>query len=160
VGERHIKKSFRSFNARQHQTIDLIAELSREPHSVKKLCELFEIPRSSFHYRLKHRGITKPERAVLRQKVIEIHGLSRGSAGARTISGQLNQDGESVGRYKAARLMEEVGVVSKQPNKHKYKISEDESKIAPNRLTRQFDVEVVNQVWCGDVTYGVPGVQH
>ncbi|PSU42013.1 hypothetical protein C9J12_29265 [Photobacterium frigidiphilum] len=160
MGERYFKKSFRSFNTRQHQTIDLIAVLSREPHSIKKLCVLFEIPRSSFHYRLKHRGVTKPERALLRQKVVDIHSRSRGSAGARTISGQLNQAGESVGRYKAASLMKEVGIVSKQPNKHKYKISEDVSKIAPNRLNRQFDVEAVNQVWCGDVTYGVPGVQH
>jgi len=68
--------------------------------------------------------------------------------------------GESVGRYKAVSLMKEVGIVRKQPNKHKYKISEDVSKIAPNRLNRQFDVESVNQVWCGDVTYGVPGIQH
>ncbi len=41
--------------------------------------------------------------------------------------------------------MKEVGIVSKQPNKHKYKRSEDVSKIAPNRLNRQFDVETVNQ---------------
>ena len=57
--------------------------------------------------------------------------------------------------------MKEVGIVSKQPNKHKYKykISEDVSKIAPNRLNRQFDVETVNQVWCGDVTYVWAGNQ-
>ena len=137
----------------------MIAALSKEPNSIKKLCALFEIPRSSYHYRLKHRGITKPERALLREKVIEIHSRSRGSAGARTIAGQLNQAGENVGRYKAASLMKEVGITSKQPNKHKYKISEDISKIAPNRLNRQFDVETVNQVWCGDVTYVWAGNQ-
>ena len=133
--------------------------LLKEPHSVKKLCELFAIPRSSFHYRLKHRGVIKPERALLRQKVVGIHSRSRGSAGARTISGQLNQAGDNVGRYKAASLMKEAGIVSKQPNKHKYKISENVSKIAPNRLKRQCDVEAVNQVWCGDVTYVLAGNQ-
>ncbi|MWP02725.1 hypothetical protein GQL64_22795 [Escherichia coli] len=29
----------------------------------------------------------------------------------------------------------------------------------PNYLERQFAVTEPNQVWCGDVTYSVPGVQ-
>ena len=153
MGKRYSKKSFRSFNTGQHQTIDLITTLSKEPHSIKPLCKLFEIPRSSYHYRLKYRGIVTHEKALLRQKVVDIHSRSRGSAGARTIAGQLTQEGDNVGRYKAASLMKELGIVSKQPNKHKYKISEDVSKIAPNLLSRKFNVKASNQVWCGDVTY-------
>ncbi|PSV71152.1 IS3 family transposase, partial [Photobacterium phosphoreum] len=106
----------------------MIAALSKEPHSIKPLCKLFRIPRSSYHYRLKNRGIVTPEKALLRQKVFDIHSRSRGSAGARTIAGQLTQEGENIGRYKAASLMKELGIISKQPNKHKYKISEDVSK--------------------------------
>jgi hypothetical protein len=49
-------------NARQHQTIALIESLSREQNIVKQLCQLFEIPRSSYDYHLKHRGLVKPER--------------------------------------------------------------------------------------------------
>ena len=90
---------------------------------------------------------------MLHQKVFDIHSRRRGSAGARTIAGQLSQQGENVGRYKAASLMKELGIVSKQANKHKYKISEDVSKIAPNLLSRKFNVKASNQVWCGDVTY-------
>ncbi|MCD9515619.1 IS3 family transposase [Photobacterium carnosum] len=149
MGKRYSKKNFRSFNAGQHQTIDLIAALSKEPHSIKPLCKLFEIPRSSYHYRFKHRGVVTPEKALLRQKIVDIR--SRGSAGARTIAGQLTQEGENVGRYKAASLMKELGIVSKQPNK--YKISEDVSKISPNLLSIKFNDKASNQVWCGDVTY-------
>ena len=72
------------------------------------------------------------ERDKLCKQAIEIHRYSRGAAGARTIAGQLNQQGENVGRYKAARLMQEAGLVSTQPIKHRYKITGDESKIAPN----------------------------
>lgn len=87
------------------------------------------------------------------KKAIDIHSDSRGSAGARTIAGQLNQLGENVGRYKAASLMRDAGLSSSQPRKHRYKVANDESKIAPNLLKRQFNVEAINQVWCGDVTY-------
>ncbi|MGS0724121.1 IS3 family transposase [Shewanella sp. 30m-9] len=149
----NLKKGYRSLNARQHQTIALIELLSREQNIVKQLCHLFEIPRSSYHYHLKHRGLVKPEREKLRQQAIAIHRDSRGSAGARTIAGQLNQLGENVGRYKAASLMRDTGLISSQPRKHRYKIVNDEPTIAPNLLKRQFNVDVINQVWCGDVTY-------
>jgi putative transposase len=49
--------------------------------------------------------------------------------------------------------MQEAGLVSTQPIKHRYKITGDESKIAPNLLKRAFNVESKNQVWCGDVIY-------
>ncbi|MGS0734953.1 IS3 family transposase, partial [Shewanella sp. 125m-1] len=104
-------------------------------------------------YHLKHRELIKPERELLLKKAIDIHSDSRGSAGARTIAGQLNQLGENVGRYKAASLMRDAGLISSQPRKHRYKVANDESKIAPNLLKRQFNVEAINQVWCGDVTY-------
>ena len=87
---------------------------------------------------------------MLREKVVGIHSRRRGSAGTMTITGQLTQEGENVGRYKAASLMKELGIISKQPNK--YKISEDVSKIAPNVSNRKFNVKAPNQVWCGDVT--------
>lgn len=83
----------------------------------------------------------------------QIHRNSRGAAGARTISGQLKQQGESVGRYKAASLMKAAGLVSKQQKQHRYQVAEETSVIADNHLNRQFTVERSNQVWCGDVTY-------
>ncbi|MEZ9369035.1 IS3 family transposase [Shewanella sp. 10N.286.51.B2] len=147
------KKGYRSLNARQHQTIALIESLSREQSIVKQLCQLFEVPRSSYHYHLKHRGIVNPDYQRLCQQAVEIHSDSRGSAGARTIAGQLNQQGENIGRYKAAGLMKHAGLVSTQLRKHRYKIAKDESKFAPNLLKRQFNVKAKNQVWCGDVTY-------
>ena len=55
--------------------------------------------------------------------------------------------------------MKAANIQSKQPNKHKYKIAEDESKIAPNMLNREFNVSAPNQAWCGDVTYIWAGTQ-
>lgn len=137
----------------------MIELLSRELNIVKPLCRLFEIPRSSYHYHLEHRGLVSPERERLTDQAIEIHYGSRGAAGARTIVGGLNQRGENIGRYQAASLMKEAGLISTQIKKHRYKIAEDESRIAPNLLKRQFNVEGKNQVWCGDVIYVWSGTQ-
>ena len=90
---------------------------------------------------------------------IKIHTTSRQSAGARTISAKLTQRAELVGQYKAARLMQEANLVSKQPRKHRYKIASDVSKIAPNIMQRNFNVDAPNTAWCGDVTYSWAGTQ-
>jgi len=93
------------------------------------------------------------EEESLQQKVVQIYNDSRGSAGSRTISGMLKQQGKSVGRYKARSLMKTLGLISKQQKKHRYRVAEEESVIAPNHLAREFAVDKANQVWCGDVTY-------
>ncbi len=123
------------------------------------MCKLFNVNTSSYYYRIKHKDSVNPERERIKQQAINIHTVSRGAAGARTIAGQLMQQGEKVGRYKAASLMKEAKISSKQPHKHKYKIAEDASKIAPNILQREFTVDAPNKVWCGDVTYIWAGVQ-
>jgi putative transposase len=111
------------------------------------------IARGTYHYQHQKRQKVDTERERLKEKVVAIHEASRESAGSRTISGQLKEEGESVGRYKARSLMREAGLVSKQHKPHRYRVAEEESVIAPNHLDRNFSVNGPNQVWCGDVTY-------
>lgn len=120
---------------------------------MNELCEVFEIHRSSYYYREKRRLAVDPERERLKARVVELHTASRCAAGARTLSAALRAEGEPVGRYKAARLMVEAGVESKQRRKHRYRQTESESAIAPNHLNREFTVQRPDAVWCGDVTY-------
>ena len=65
----------------------------------------------------------------------------------------LRDEGIIMGRFKAGRLMQEQGLMSKQPGKHAYKNVQVERPDIPTLLDRQFDVEKPNQVWCGDITY-------
>lgn len=88
-----------------------------------------------------------------RTKVRELFAASNSSAGARTLVFQLTALGVVMGRYKVSRLMEEAGLASKQPGKHRNKIVKSEHDLAPNILNRTFNVAVPNQVWCGDITY-------
>ena len=94
-----------------------------------------------------------PDREKLIAVLIKQHKESRGSAGARTLSKELQAKGHRVGRYMARSLMKEAGIVSRQRRRHKYKSSGAEALVAPHELKRKFDVSTINQVWCGDVTY-------
>ena len=97
----------------------------------------------------------KPDgrRAVLRSQVLELHGISHGSAGARSIATMATRRGYQMGRWLAGRLMKELGLVSCQQPTHRYKRGGHEHVAIPNYLERQFAVTEPNQVWCGDVTY-------
>jgi putative transposase len=105
MGEHDIKKGYDSCDVRQRKKIKLIQTLSQEHGRTEVLCNVFNVPRSSYHYQLKHQDKRNPDRDALREKAIAIHTASRDSASARTIAGQLSLSGLNVGRYKAKRLM-------------------------------------------------------
>ena len=130
----------------------MINEL-REQYQQKELLSVFGMARSTYQYRCQQANRLHPQEETLKNQVIRIHQASRGAAGSRTVSGMLKQEGYSVGRYKARRLMKSLGLVSKQLKTHRYRVAEEESLIASNHLSRQFSVHQPNQVWCGDVTY-------
>ena len=125
----------------------------REQYKQRELLDVLDVKRSSYRYHQQHSNKISPEKERLRQKVVQIHRQSRGSAGSRSIAGQLQEAGEKVGRYKVRSLMRASGLVSKQPGAHRYKPALKPSDIADNHLSREFKVERTNQVWCGDVTY-------
>ena len=69
---------------------------------------------------------------------------------------QLQDEGFAVGRAKARRLMNQAGVVVQRP-KRRGPVTTDSRHgyaVAPNLLTRQFDVAKPDQVWVGDISYG------
>ncbi len=142
-------------------TVDSICQCNTPFNYLFRCFELhvFGVHRSSYRY-WKNRP-EKPDgrRAVLRSQVLELHGISHGSAGARSIATMATRRGYQMGHWLAGRLMKELGLVSCQQPTHRYKRGGHEHVAIPNHLERQFAVTEPNQVWCGDVTYSVPGVQ-
>jgi len=118
------------------------------------VCAVFEVPRSNYHaHRLRAERVDE-QRSLLRKRVNELFVQSRSSAGSRSICDMMwQQHGIAIGRFKVARLMEESGLISKQPGKHAYKQATVERSDVPNMLSREFAVSAPNQVWCGDITY-------
>lgn len=50
-------------------------------------------------------------------------------------------------------LMQEFGLTSHQPVKHRYRLNEDNSPALPNLLNWQFNPCAPNRVWCGDISF-------
>lgn len=78
---------------------------------------------------------------------------SNGSAGAQTIASIVINQGINLSRYRATNIMKELGLVSCQLPKHKYRKASQEHIEVPNHLNRQFAVTGPNEDWVVDVTY-------
>ena len=124
-----------------------------EQESIELVCEVFEISRSGYYEYRQQRNRVDVERLALKAQVKRLFIQSRNSAGSRTIKDALNNDGIVIGRFKVRRLMSELGLICKQPGSHAYKQATIERLDIPNHLNREFDIELPNQVWCGDITY-------
>ena len=75
--------------------------------------------------------------------------------GARRISIELKDRGESCSRAKARKIMKQTGLVAIQPKSFKPRTTESRHRLgySPNLLLEGIEVEKVNQVWVGDITY-------
>ncbi|HGF6270019.1 MULTISPECIES: transposase [Enterobacteriaceae] len=109
----------RALDVRLPEQFSIIGKL-RAHYPVVTLCHVFGVHRSSYRY-WKNRP-EKPDgrRAVLRSQVLELHGISHGSAGARSIATMATRRGYQMGRWLAGRLMKELGLVSCQQPTHRY----------------------------------------
>ncbi|WP_332405501.1 IS3 family transposase [Vibrio metschnikovii] len=146
------KKSHGSLDVGLTEQFLMIKKL-KQSHSIKTLCEVFNVHRSSYNYWLKRPTEIKAETVKLRSLISEAYAASNGSAGARTIADIVTNQGVSLSRYRAAKLMKTLGLVSCQVPKHRYRKASQEHIEIPNHLDRQFAVTAPNEVWVGDVTY-------
>ncbi len=65
------------------------------------LCQVFGVHRSSYKYWVKSPEKPDGKRAVLRSQVLELHNISHGSAGARSIAIMATLRGFRMGRWLA-----------------------------------------------------------
>ncbi|WP_146509773.1 IS3 family transposase [Shewanella algae] len=147
-----LKKGYGSLDVRLTEQFSLVEKL-RQSHSVKLICSVFGIHRSSYKYWRGRPSIISSEQVKLHSLVRGAHKASNGSAGARTIANMVTTAGIPLTRYRATGLMRKLGLVSCQIPQHRYKKADKEHVAIPNHLARQFAVTAPNQVWCGDVTY-------
>ena len=119
------------------------------------LCTVMQVSRSGFYsWKKRKKSYRQQERERLIPKVKEIHKQARGTYGARRISTELEEQGESCGRIKAGTLMKLAQVSAKQ--KKKFKATTDSKHnlaVAPNLLQRKFAVTEPDRVYCSDITH-------
>lgn len=126
-------------------------------YPVTVLCRVMGVSRSGF-YEFLCRYIRNLERppapSTVESRVRLIFKQSRGSYGSRRIAEQLNKEGHRVGRYKARRLMRQLGLKVKVSRRYKLTTDSRHSfPVAQNLVNRNFEVISPNATWTADITY-------
>lgn len=131
----------------------------QESHCINLLCSAFGLCYSTLKYQRRKAKQINQETIHLHALLKSCHQLSNASAGARTLATMVSLQGTYLSRYRAGRLMKQLGLYSTQQRQHKYRKATQLHLAIDNTLNREFDVRAPNEVWCGDVTYVWTGKQ-
>jgi putative transposase len=122
---------------------------------VRRLCELLGVSARGYYAWLK-RPLSQRVRDDRRLK-LKIRSIYQGTDqryGSPRVYRQLQAEGERVGEKRVARLMQEERLRAR--GKRRFRATTDSNHSHPtwpHRLQRQFQVDRVDQVWLGDITY-------
>lgn len=83
----------------------------------------------------------------------QIHVDMDATYGKRRMLTELQSMGFDLGIHKVRTSMKRLKLVTKRPKQHRYPSSGKASVIASNHLNRQFNLEHINTLWPGDITY-------
>lgn len=119
---------------------------------VKRMCELAEIPRSSFYAWLTRKPSARDiaDEALL-VTIRDIYARSRKTYGVPRMLGQLQRRGHRVARSHVARLMRANGLVGAHASK-KWRRGRPDAGGVPDLLSRDFRAVAPNQRWVADIT--------
>jgi transposase InsO family protein len=120
--------------------------------SVKRMCELVEVPRSSFYAWRNHKPSARDiADAELLEVIRDIYRRSRNTYGVPGVYGQLRRSGRRVARSRVARLMRANGLVGAHASK-KWRRGRPDAGGVPDLLKRDFRAERPNLRWVADIT--------
>src|SRR5699024_1225885 len=120
-------------------------------YSVSAMCDVLEIPRSTYYYEAKDRENQDEE---LTDLIVDIFKKNRNIYGQRKIKKELAKLGWTVSRRRIGRIMKEQGLVSKY-TVAQYKPTRttcNESEVG-NVLNREFSQDQELKVVVSDLTY-------
>ena len=127
------------------------------------MCRVLGV-KSNNYYSYQKRKVNKPSDSTHQEMldlVKDIAKFSDNTYGERRIKAVLNTLSFPVSRWKVSKLMKEANVWVRYKKKYKATTNSDHNKpIYQNELEQNFTVTAPNKAWVGDITYGVPGVQH
>lgn len=90
---------------------------------------------------------------TLLKKIIDVHQRSRKIYGYPRIHQELIAQGETSGRHRIARIMQNAGIKSKMAKRfRRAKEAKHREGIQPNLLDRQFNAARPNQRWVSDIS--------
>jgi transposase InsO family protein len=121
-------------------------------YPVERLCELVEIPRSSYYEWVSRRlSDHYVDDAWLANDIRDIHLATRRTYGAPRVEGQLRHRGKHHSRKRVARIMAECGLVGAH-GRRKWRRGRPDTAPAPDLLDRDFNASRSNERWVADIT--------
>ena len=130
--------------------------MQEDGFEVTHLCDALNVHRNGYYqWAVSTENIYQKQDLKLVPMVQDIFFQHHRRYGARRISIELKDRGESCSRTKAGKIMRQTGLVAIQPKSFKPRTTESRHRLgySPNLLLEGIEVEKVNQVWVGDITY-------
>jgi putative transposase len=121
--------------------------LLREHYPIQKLCEVLGMPRSSAYYEPRP-GEDRP----LLDALIEVAGQWP-TYGYRRLTKQLQREGHDVNAKRVRRLMHELGIVGKAPERKPRTTDSGHAYPRYPNLVEALKVTRPDEVWVADITY-------
>ena len=128
----------------------------QEPaHSVRTLCRVMAVHPSGYYaWRSGQRSARAVDDQRLLGRIKQSWLESGGVYGYRKVYDDMRELGERCGRNRVARLMRAEGLRAQRGYGRRPKVfGTQPAVIAPNHLSRAFEVEAPNKVWVTDITY-------
>ena len=116
-------------------------------YPIKTVCNILEIPRSTFYYRPKLQDEGELENAIL-----EVAGAWP-AYGYRRITKQLHREDWNINHKRVYRIMQKMGLQGQMKRQKRHTTdSQHHYKRFPN-LIKELVINRPNQVWASDITY-------
>jgi putative transposase len=119
----------------------------REHYPIQKLCEVLGVPRSSAYYEPRP-GEDRP----LRDALIKVAG-EWPTYGYRRLTKQLQREGQIVNAKCVRRLMHELGIVGKAPQRKPRTTDSGHAYPRYSNLVEDLEATRPDEVWVADITY-------
>src|SRR6056297_3632428 len=134
--------------------INLIKE-EKKHHTVKMLCNLYQVPKSSFYERINRKESARAkENKKLKNKISQIYEDSKKRYGAPKITKKMKRKGFKISLKRTQRLMRELDIRSITYRKFKYYSGKSNSNFKGRNLLKQnFKTKKINEKWVTDITY-------
>ncbi|WP_407077412.1 IS3 family transposase [Streptomyces sp. SCSIO 30461] len=125
--------------------------------SVKRLCHVLEVARSSFYkWRAGRQARAARERAdtALAMRIRAVHTEWDGTYGRPRITAELRDEGEPVNHKRVGRVMRKFGIAGLRLRKRQVTtVPEPSATRVPDLLGRDFTASAPNTKYVGDITY-------
>ena len=125
-------------------------------------CRVMHVSKSAYYaWRKRPAIIISAQTLNLHRRAKALFEKSRESLGSRELGKKLRKEDFDISRHRVIGLMKRLGLVVTQLIAYKVTTKRKHSDaVAANLLNMNFNPTGPNQVWAGDVSYCVLGVQH